>query len=63
MVSAALPLILEALPDATLVIEASGRIVQMNAAADRLFGAAEGALVGQSIEQLLAEPDRALAEP
>jgi PAS domain S-box-containing protein len=51
--------ILEALPDATLVIEAGGRIVQANAAAGQLFGWTQAALPGQGLEALLADCEHA----
>ena len=51
--------ILEALPDAALVIEAGGRIVQANAAAGQLFGCTQAALPGESLEALLADAEHA----
>ncbi|HYE33894.1 PAS domain S-box protein [Methylocaldum sp.] len=46
----------EALPDAIVVIDSRGRILQMNAELERLFGYDRGDLQGQPIEILL--PDR-----
>jgi PAS domain S-box-containing protein len=46
---------LDSAPDATLEVDAGGRIVLANAAAERLFGYAEGELIGQSIELLVPE--------
>jgi len=51
--------ILEALPDATLVIEADGRIVQANAAAGQLFGWSQAALPGESLVALMPDSERA----
>src|SRR5690242_5132172 len=46
-------------PDAMIVVDRNGDIVLSNPQADRLFGYAPGALVGQRVEQLLPESIRA----
>jgi len=45
-------------PDAMLVVDQSGRIVQANALAERLFGCSPGALVGESLDLLIPKPLR-----
>jgi PAS domain S-box-containing protein len=45
--------LLAAVPDAVLIVETGGRILQTNGAADQLFGYAPGALVGQSVDTLM----------
>jgi PAS domain S-box-containing protein len=58
---ARLPDVLEAMPDAALVIDSTGRILLLNAQTERLFGHATGELAGQSIDMLVAERHHALA--
>ena len=45
--------LLEATPDATIMIDESGSITLANAAAEDLFGWARGALVGETVEALI----------
>lgn len=47
--------LLEADPDATLLVEASGRISFFNRQAERLFGYARSEILGQPIEHLIPE--------
>ena len=49
--------LLEAAPDAMVCVEADGRIVMVNAQAERLFGYARDELIGQPVEILV--PDEA----
>jgi PAS domain S-box-containing protein len=51
--------LLEAMPDAIVVGDAAGRIVQANSQAERLFASSRSALIGEPIEQLLSEQCRA----
>jgi PAS domain S-box-containing protein len=46
-------MLLEAAPDAMVIVDASGRIVLINAQTERLFGFARDELVGQSMEMLV----------
>jgi PAS domain S-box-containing protein len=48
-------LLLEAAPDAILAIDTAGRIVLVNAQAERLFGYRRSALLGQPIELLVPD--------
>jgi PAS domain S-box-containing protein len=50
--------IIEAAPDGMLVIGADGRILMSNPQLDRLFGYAEGELVGETIECLVPQEYR-----
>ncbi|MGZ5849407.1 MAG: PAS domain S-box protein [Methyloceanibacter sp.] len=50
--------ILDTVPDATIVIDASGDIQSFNAAAERLFGYPESAVVGQNVSLLMPTPFR-----
>jgi PAS domain S-box-containing protein len=45
--------LLEAVPDAMVIADESGRIVHVNAGAERLFGWPRGELIGQPVELLL----------
>jgi PAS domain S-box-containing protein len=45
--------LLESVPDAMVIADESGRIVHVNAGAERLFGWPRGELVGQPVEVLL----------
>jgi PAS domain S-box-containing protein len=45
--------LLEAAPDAMVIVDADGRIVLVNAEAERLFGHARGEMLGQSVEMLI----------
>ena len=47
--------LLAALPDALILIDGAGRIVQINSQAESLFGYERGELLGQSIERLVPE--------
>jgi PAS domain S-box-containing protein len=49
--------LLEAAPDAMVCVEVDGRIVVVNAQAERLFGCARDELIGQPVEILV--PDEA----
>jgi PAS domain S-box-containing protein len=46
---------LELAPDAMLIVDAAGRIVQVNQQSEQLFGYARAALLGQPVELLLPE--------
>jgi PAS domain S-box-containing protein len=46
--------ILQTLPDPVFIIDHSGIIERTNAAAERVFGYPEGALIGQSVEALMS---------
>jgi PAS domain S-box-containing protein len=50
--------LLEAAPDAILAVDASGRIVLINAQAERLFGYAREELVGRSVDILVPDAVR-----
>src|SRR5205085_5082873 len=45
--------ILDATPDATVIVDKEGRIARVNAQAERLFGYGREELLGQPVEQLL----------
>ena len=47
--------LLEASPDATLVVDSEGRIVSVNTQAERIFGFARGTMLGVSVEELLPQ--------
>ncbi|MFF5288973.1 hybrid sensor histidine kinase/response regulator [Paractinoplanes globisporus] len=51
-------LLLEAAPDAILAVDTAGRIVLVNAQAERLFGYRRSALLGQPIELLVPDDVR-----
>jgi two-component system sensor kinase FixL len=50
--------ILDTVPDATVVICEKGLIQSFNAAAERLFGYAESALLGKNVSMLMPQPYR-----
>lgn len=50
-----LGLLLDAAPDAMILVDADGRVVRLNAQAERLFGYAPEELVGRRVERLLPE--------
>jgi PAS domain S-box-containing protein len=50
--------LLEAAPDAMVCIEADGRIVVVNAQAERLFGYGRDELIGQPVEVLVPDAAR-----
>ena len=50
--------ILAAVPDAMVVIDDHGRILSFSAAAERLFGVSEQAMVGRNVSMLMPSPDR-----
>ncbi|HEY3809272.1 MAG TPA: histidine kinase dimerization/phospho-acceptor domain-containing protein [Steroidobacteraceae bacterium] len=52
-------MLLQALSDAALIIDAAGRIVQVNTIAETLFGAQPGQLGGQNLGQLLTDCEHA----
>jgi PAS domain S-box-containing protein len=47
--------VLDAMPDAVVIVAADGKIVNLNVAAEAMFGYTRDALLGQSIEVLLPE--------
>ena len=51
--------LLESAPDATIVADAQGRIVLVNAQTERIFGYARKELLGEPVEMLIPEPLRA----
>ncbi|MBA4062757.1 MAG: PAS domain-containing sensor histidine kinase [Isosphaera sp.] len=56
--TADLPGLLEAVPDALVIVDQAGRIVLVNAHAERMFGYRRDELVGQAIEILVPERHR-----
>ena len=51
-------LVVEAVPNAIIMVNAGGRIEMVNAQAELVFGYARGELLGQPIEMLVPERDR-----
>jgi diguanylate cyclase (GGDEF)-like protein/PAS domain S-box-containing protein len=50
--------VLEAAPDALIVVDEGGSIVRVNGAAEQLFGYAPGELTGKTVETLVPEASR-----
>ena len=50
--------ILDTVPDATVVIDEKGTIQSFSAAAERLFGYRESAVIGQNVSMLMPSPYR-----
>src|ERR1700685_1040312 len=50
--------LLEAVPDAILFVDQSGKIVLVNSQAETLFGYGRGELIGQPAENLISEHSR-----
>jgi two-component system sensor kinase FixL len=50
--------ILSTVPDAMVVIDATGHILSFSAAAERLFGYSEAEVHGQNVDVLMPSPDR-----
>jgi PAS domain S-box-containing protein len=54
--------LLEAAPDAIVIVDESGRIALVNAQAERLFGYARDAMIGRRIEMLVPSRERSRHE-
>lgn len=52
------PSLLEAIPDAMVVVNQEGIVVQINSQTESLFGYARGELIGQKVEMLVPERQR-----
>ena len=50
--------ILDTVPDAMVIIDETGHILSFSKAAERLFGFAEGELIGENVSTLMPSPDR-----
>jgi two-component system sensor kinase FixL len=50
--------ILATVPDAMVVIDERGRILSFSAAAEKMFGFAEGDVIGENVSVLMPSPDR-----
>lgn len=50
--------ILDTVPDAMVMIDDTGHILSFSKAAERLFGYAEGELIGENVSTLMPSPDR-----
>jgi diguanylate cyclase (GGDEF)-like protein/PAS domain S-box-containing protein len=55
--------VLEAAPDAIVLVDGAGLVVQVNRAAEEMFGYSRGELVGQRFERVIAQPERAEMPP
>lgn len=51
--------LIETLPDGVVVVDVAGRIVRINAAAERMFGYPREALLGEPVERLVPDAMRA----
>jgi PAS domain S-box-containing protein len=49
-------LVMESAPDGVVIVDAEGRIILLNAAAEALFGYARDELLGQNLETLIRHP-------
>jgi len=50
--------ILATVPDATIIIDEMGTILSFSAAAEKMFGYAEGEVAGENVSMLMPSPDR-----
>ena len=55
--------VIEALPDALIVIDATGKIVLFNEKAEFMFGYHRSEMIGQPVEKLMPERARASSRP
>ncbi|MBL8483948.1 MAG: PAS domain S-box protein, partial [Rhodocyclaceae bacterium] len=52
--------VLQAMPNALVVADGNGRIVELNAGLETMFGYTRDQLIGQAVEMLIPEPHRAV---